>query len=170
MHSSTYSTAFAKTVGAMPAPTLMADSAQLPVRARLLPHASYTPSTETVQFYSHDLVFGYVFLPPTAAYDVIHRLEETPEPLHALTAEVIGHVRHVLDSSYRNESDQPSQWTRDLINLIRTGHEEQRRQIGCGYRAYVCAVTIAVGPGGLEQLRLMHQTVTASSSHAIAAP
>jgi hypothetical protein len=129
-----------------------------PVRARLQPHLTgvYTGAYETLELRSGDEVVGVCVLPRDAAYDVVSRLEDTPATVTAVDQLIAGQVRHVLETDYRGTDDVPDNWTTDLIMLIRDAPEEEQRRLGRIYPAYMVAIAIGTGPGGLEALRRWH--------------
>lgn len=141
------------------------------LQAELAPAELDAPRTmEYVRFYVDEKYFGLVVLPSAAAFDLVHRLADVPSPLREMTAELVGHVRWWLDTPYRHSAgpeQEPSAWTCELIELIRTAEEEPRRLIGLGYCAYTTAVAIATGPGGLDELRRLHDTMRAAQSRAV---
>jgi hypothetical protein len=137
-----------------------------PARARLVPsRGSYTPKVELVQFFHGQKECGIVTLPRDAAYELISRLEDTPPTLTLITAEVAEHVRYVLDRGFRRDTE-PDPWVSDLILLIESADEDRRRLLGRAYPAYVVAVAIATGPGGLEALQALHEELLKATSTA----
>lgn len=130
-----------------------------PVRARFLhPERALNPELdEVLQFHAGPEVYGLLILPRDAAYDVISRLQEAPTGLPIGQRQAAGHVRYVLQLDYRNEADAPPEWIMNLIELIRSVNEEERRRLGRIYAAYVVAVAIGTGPGGLEALQHWHE-------------
>lgn len=144
------------------APAAATPPQHLPVRARLQPHLTgvYTGPYETVEFQCGDQQAAYCVLPREAAYDLVSRLEDTPPTLATVDRRTAGHVRVVLDDDYRGgATDTPSNWTTDLIMLIKGAQEEDRRRLGRAFPAYAVAVAIATGPGGIETLRRWHETL-----------
>jgi hypothetical protein len=135
-----------------------------PVRAQLIP-SLYTPEAEMVELLIGGERCGIVTLPREAAYDLISRLEDTPASLTLITPSVASDVRCVLDITYR-PGIEPGDWLRDLIILIASADEDQRRLLGRAYPAYVVAVAIGVGPGGLDALRALHEELLKSTSAA----
>jgi hypothetical protein len=135
--------------------TYASQLATQPVRAQLIP-SLYTPKAEMVELLIGDERCGIVTLPREAAYDLISRLEDTPASLTLITPSVASDVRCVLDINYR-PGVEPGDWLRDLIILIASADEDQRRLLGRAYPAYVVSVSIATGPGGLDALRALHE-------------
>ncbi|MFB4294829.1 hypothetical protein ACBI99_44870 [Nonomuraea sp. ATR24] len=135
------------------------------VRAALLPsrHGNQF-DTEIVQLYLGDVLAGVATLPPDAAYDLVHRLSDTPPGLSILNAEVVAHVRHVVDREYNADHDRPSDWILSLIVQIEGADEEHRRLLGRGFPAYVVCVGIAQSPGGLDALRRLHADLVAQGA------
>lgn len=134
------------------------------LRAELVPGESGMPrDTEYVRFWVDEQYHGLVVLPSMAAYDLLHRMADAPSPASEMTSETIGHVLWWLDRDYRDSAGpdaEPSAWTCELIELIRTAPEEQRRLLGLGHRAYTAAVTIATSASdGLDHLRRMHDVM-----------
>lgn len=132
------------------------------VRARLCPPSTdYTPAEETLEFFDAHRVYGVLFLPRDAAHDVVSRLEDVPASITHVDRRTAGHVRYVLDLDYKAEADRPPPWLGDLIMLISTAPEEERRRLGRIYPPYVVAAAIGTGPGGIEALRRWHESLPA---------
>lgn len=144
-------------------------AAPLGVRAEIQPsrYGTVFPH-EIVQFYNGDQPCGVATVPRDLAYDLVSRLQDTPPALSLLTAEVAGHVRHVLERGYDNADDKPDDWTLSLITLIESGNAQQRHRVGLVYPAYVWAVAIGTGPDGLERLRHLHETVAQTGARHVA--
>lgn len=139
------------------------------VTARLQPSLGiYTPPNEIVQLWYAGQLVGIATVPRQAAHDLVTRLEDAPARLGVLTPEIVGHVRHQLDSTHTAEVDRPTAWISCLIMLIQDATEEQRRQIGLSYAAYTAAVRIATASGGLDELRHLHETLLAADQRTAA--
>ncbi|MCK2214256.1 hypothetical protein MF672_010705 [Actinomadura sp. ATCC 31491] len=153
--SSTYSTT--------PAPAV--PPSRGPIRARIRPHLTDIPAgpAETIEFFFDDDpdYRSYLVLPRDAAYDVVSRMQDVPPSLSLMTAEIVGHVRYVLDTAYRDEADEPPALIADLILFIAAADDEHRRRIGRGYPAHVTAVVIGTATDGLAELRHLHETLRA---------